>query len=131
MEKEERIKYWTDLSNYDIKVAEAMLRTGYYLYVGFMCHQVIEKIFKAYYSKLKDETPPYVHKLTYLAKQGDFMEQMTEDQVSFIVELEPLNIEARYPDYKKRLLRRLTKDYCEYLILNTKELLQWTKERLL
>jgi HEPN domain-containing protein len=34
-------------SDYDIETAKAMLKTGRYLYVGFMCHQVVEKAFKA------------------------------------------------------------------------------------
>ena len=49
---EEKIKYWTDLSDYDLETAEALFLTKRYLYVGFMCHQTIEKIFKAYISKL-------------------------------------------------------------------------------
>jgi len=51
-----------------METAVVMLNTGRYLYVGFMCHQVIEKIFKALYSKLKEDTPPFSHKLVYLAK---------------------------------------------------------------
>jgi HEPN domain-containing protein len=48
-----KIKYWIDLSDYDLDTAEAMLQSKRYLYVGFMCHQSIEKAFKAYYTKLK------------------------------------------------------------------------------
>ena len=70
---ESKIKYWIDLSDYDLETAIAMLHSKRYLYVGFMCHQSIEKAFKAYYTKLKLETAPYTHSLSYLAKQGDFM----------------------------------------------------------
>ncbi len=42
-----KIKYWIDLSDYDLDTAEAMLQSKRYLYVGFMCHQSIEKSFKA------------------------------------------------------------------------------------
>ena len=52
---EEKIKYWIELSDYDIETADAVLQTKRYLYVGFMCHQTIEKIFKAVYTKLKEE----------------------------------------------------------------------------
>ena len=45
----EKVKYWTELSEYDIKTAEAMLQNKRYLYVGFMAHQAIEKILKAYF----------------------------------------------------------------------------------
>lgn len=40
---EDRVRYWMDMSEYDIETAEAMLETKRYLYVGFMCHQTIEK----------------------------------------------------------------------------------------
>ena len=43
----DKVTYWTDLSDYDFDTAEAMLVSGRYLYVGFMCHQSIEKILKA------------------------------------------------------------------------------------
>ncbi len=43
----DRIQYWVEMSDYDFETAKAMLETKRYLYVGFMCHQVIEKILKA------------------------------------------------------------------------------------
>jgi len=130
MTKEDRIKHWVDLSNYDFETAVAMLQTKRYLYVGFMCHQVIEKIFKAFYSKLKDETPPYTHKLIYLAQHGGFYHLLNEEQITFVLDVEPLNIEARYSEYKDRLLKRLTPNYCETLIEQTKTLQQWITEQL-
>jgi len=50
----EKIRYWTDLSEYDFDTALLMLNGGKYLYVGFMCHQSVEKILKAYYIKEKE-----------------------------------------------------------------------------
>jgi len=130
MTKEEKITYWVELSDYDLETAEAMFETKRYLYVAFMCHQVIEKIFKAYYSKLKEETPPYTHKLVYLARHGGFYDLFNEEQIDFVLEIESFNIETRYPEYKERLIRRLTPSYCERLITRTKKLHQWIKEQL-
>lgn len=39
--------YWIEIAKYDLETAEAMLKSKRYLYVGFMCHQSIEKILKA------------------------------------------------------------------------------------
>ena len=130
MTKEEKIEYWVGLSDYDLETAEAMFETKRYLYVGFMCHQVIEKIFKAYYSKLKEETPPYTHKLIYLARHGGFYDLLNEEQINFLLEIEPFNIEARYPEYKERLMKRLTSSYCERFVKQTKILQQWIKEQI-
>ncbi len=91
---EDKIKYWTELSDYDYDTAEAMLVSKRYLYVGFMCHQAIEKIFKAYYINLKTDIPPYTHSLSYLAKKGEFYDFFEESQKDFIDQIEPLNIEA-------------------------------------
>ena len=130
MTNAEKITYWVELSDYDLETAEGMMQIKKYLYVGFMCHQAIEKIFKAFYSKLREETPPYVHKLIYLSKQGGFFDLLSEEQIDFVLEVEPLNIETRYPEYKERLARRLTLSYCEYLIEQTKRLQQWIKKQL-
>ncbi|UCE08346.1 MAG: HEPN domain-containing protein [bacterium] len=45
MEKE--ISYWIEHAQYDLGTAEAMLISGRYLYVTFMCQQAIEKLLKA------------------------------------------------------------------------------------
>jgi HEPN domain-containing protein len=40
----ERVTYWTEIADYDLETAKAMLASKRYLYVGFMCHQTIEKL---------------------------------------------------------------------------------------
>jgi HEPN domain-containing protein len=127
---ESKIKYWIELSDYDFETAEAMLKTKRYLYVGFMCHQTIEKAFKAYFTKLNPEAAPFTHSLSYLARKGGFYELFTEQQKEFIDQIEPLNIEARYPSHKERLLKSLTDSKCNEIINRTKELQLWIKEKL-
>lgn len=50
-ESNKKVGYWIKLADYDYETAKAMLNTGRYLYVGFMCHQVIEKALKAVISR--------------------------------------------------------------------------------
>ena len=126
----EKIKYWIELSDYDLETAIAMLKSKRYLYVGFMCHQVIEKIFKAYYTYLKNDVAPFTHSLSYIAKKGDFYDNFSEIQKDFIDQIEPLNIEARYPSYKERLLKSLTENKCNEIISSTKDLQEWIKKKL-
>ncbi|MEA4884368.1 MAG: HEPN domain-containing protein [Clostridia bacterium] len=57
------VSYWVDIADYDLETAKAMLVTERYLYVGFMCHQTIEKLLKAYYVRTINDTPPYTHNL--------------------------------------------------------------------
>jgi HEPN domain-containing protein len=131
MTTEEKVTHWTKLSDYDLETAAVMLNTGRYLYVGFMCHQVNEKIFKAAYEHLINDTPPFVHDLMLLVSRAGFLEMLDDKQMSFIEQLSPLNIRARYPDYKQELAKELTKTVCENLIIKTQELQQWTKEKIL
>ena len=127
---DDKVIYWVEMSDYDVETADAMLATGRYLYVGFMCHQTIEKILKAYWTKNLTEIPLKIHSLSRLAEKTGLSEQFTEEQLDFIDRLEPLNIEARYPSYKERLMKSLTKEYCTTLLQDTKNLQQWIKSKL-
>ena len=66
-----KISYWMDLAKYDMDTAEAMFATKRWLYVGFMCHQVIEKSLKAYWCKTMPDDPPYIHNLVRLINGSD------------------------------------------------------------
>jgi HEPN domain-containing protein len=126
----EKVKYWVDLSDYDFETAEAMLKSGRLLYVGFMCHQTIEKILKAYFNSKFDEPPPYLHNLTLLSVKSGINELLQDELKEIINLLEPLNIEARYPTHKQQLLNSLTNSKCKEILLKTKELQKWVKEKL-
>lgn len=124
------VSYWVDIANYDLETAKAMLMTGRYLYVGFMCHQTIEKILKAYYVRKLNDIPPYTHNLSRLANLSSIYEELNESQKDFLDILEPLNIEARYPTYKDMILKSLTKEKCELLISKTEGLSKWIESQL-
>jgi len=68
-------EYWIDLAQYDLETAKAMNESKRYLYVGFMCHQVVEKSLKAYYSHRPKDAPPYTHNLSMLAERASFADQ--------------------------------------------------------
>ena len=126
----DKVKYWVDLSDYDLETAFAMLKSKRYLYVGFMCHQTIEKILKAYFTVITDETVPFTHSLSYLAKKGGFYDEFSEEQKDFIDQIEPLNIETRYPTHKERLLKSLSESKCQKILNSTKQFQEWIKSKL-
>ena len=128
----DNVKYWLELSEYDIKTAEAMLMSKRYLYVGFMAHQAIEKILKAYFVKNSNNTtPPHSHRLSLLAKKASLYSLFSESQKNFIDILEPMNIESRYPSNKDRLLKSLTEEWCTQILQETEELHLWIRQKLL
>ena len=126
----EGICYWIELSDYDLETAKVMLESSRYLYVGFMCHQAIEKIFKALYLKQTGKNPPHTHNLSYLAKKAGIIDAFSESQADCLDILEPLNIEARYPSQKERLFKSLNHDRCCEILNNTMELQAWAKTKL-
>lgn len=128
--QQDKVKYWVELADYDFDTALAMLETKRFLYVGFMCHQVIEKMLKAYWSNVLEEPALKIHSLSRLAEKSGLDKEMSEEQTDFIDALEPLNIEARYPSYKERLMKTLTEERCKELVKQTDELRLWIKSRL-
>jgi HEPN domain-containing protein len=126
----EESSYWIEIADYDLETAKAMLVSKRYLYVGFMCHQVIEKTIKAYYSSTKEDVPPYSHNLKSLAERCELLPLFSDEQLDFIEELLPMNIEARYPTHKERMFKLLTSQKCKEIIKQTETLCQWIKQQL-
>jgi HEPN domain-containing protein len=130
MTNEERVKYWIELSDRDLDTADYLLKGGRNLYAGFMCHQAVEKILKGYFTKIKEDTPPFIHNLTNLVEKTGLYNLMNEEQKTFIGSLNPLNIEARCPEYKGKIVQSLTNEIMQNILTNTKEFLQWTKQKI-
>lgn len=107
------VKYWTELSDYDLDTADAMFRTGRWLYVGYMCHQA-----------------PYSHNLINLAQSCGLGQLLDNDKKAFVSEMMPLNIEARYPSYKQAIGESLSAEKCQEILIKTREVQQWVKEML-
>jgi len=124
------IEYWLDLATYDLETAKAMKDTERYLYVGFMCHQVIEKALKAYYASRSEDAPPYTHNLRVLAQKSGLYSALSEEQKNYLEFLEPLNIDSRYPAHKDKLLAMLSGEKCTEIIQETESQLKWVTMRL-
>ena len=126
----DKINYWIELADYDLKTAKVMYKSKRDLYLGFMCNQVIEKILKAYYVKTHEDIPPFTHKLIKLAESCDLYEEFSEEQKDFIDFVSPLNVEARYPTRKDELFNSLSKERCKKLLKETEEMLLWVRKKL-
>ena len=126
----EQATYWIEIADYDLETAKAMLTSKRYLYVGFMCHQAIEKSIKAYYSSTKEDIPPYSHNLKSLAEKCELLPLFSDEQLDFIEELLPMNIEARYPTHKEKMFKLLSQQKCVEIIKQTESLCQWIKQQL-
>ena len=130
MTKEEKIEYWIQLSDEDLDVAKDLFVSKHWLYTGFMCHQAVEKILKAYWCSTHEEAPQYTHNIIKIASDCGLSSQMSKEQNKFIMDLMPLNIEARYPDYKNMIYKQLNVDKCQEIIANANALVAWIKEKI-
>ena len=130
MTKEEKVRYWLDIADYDLDTAEAMHQTGRWLYVAFMCHQVIEKMVKAYWCVCRDDDPPYLHDHGRIAKGCGLYTKMSEEQKDFLEVIKNMNIEARYQDSKDTVARTLNRETTCMILETTKQLRTWILEML-
>ena len=130
MNTAEKVEYWLGIADYDLDTAEAMYSTGRWLYVAFMCHQVIEKTLKAYWCATQEDEPPYIHNHKRLADGCGLYSKMSIEQKDFLNTVTTYNIEARYPESKDALARKLDRETCRFIIDNTKTLQTWIKEQL-
>jgi HEPN domain-containing protein len=127
MHKEKAINYWFNMADYDLKTAQVMLDGGRYIYVGFMCHQVIEKALKGLYVKQHNMIPPYTHNLLTLCTDLNLV--LTEEYQDFFIKLNPLNIEARYPEMKEKLGKAINKKKASVLLEKTRSAYKWLKSK--
>jgi len=111
------------LADYDFETAKVMLETKRLLYVGFMCHQTIEKALKAAVLQATGAPPPKIHNLIRLSELSGLRENLSEKQRVFLRYLNPMNVETRYTENKDRIFRSLTARTCSEMLAQTEELL--------
>jgi HEPN domain-containing protein len=121
--------YWVDLSEYDLRVAESLFEKGHFLYMGFMCHQSVEKMLKAIYVLKSNSVPPYIHKLDKLIELTGLRDDISEEQYDLIDELIPLNIQARYPAYKEAINKLIDETKAKEIFVKTGALILWLKDQ--
>lgn len=132
MDSKEKYDYWEDIAQYDLDTAEAMLLSGRYLYVVFMCQQAIEKLIKGLYVLHKGEEPPKIHNIWNIFDRVFDIDKFEEDEktiveeyFSFFDELLAYYISERYPSYKEKLSQSITKDKAKEVLLKTREVFIW------
>lgn len=122
------IQEWVEISEYDLDTAGAMLETGRYLYVAFMCQQAMEKILKAFYVYRKNELPPRTHNLLYII---DVLRiDIGGVDLTFLSQLNQFYIESRYPDERIELAKVMDKNKAHHILEKTREVWQCLRQRL-
>ena len=130
MANKDRAEKWLAIVAEDMSVAELLFNNGHWLYTGFMCHQAIEKTFKAYWCVCRDDDPPFIHIHERIAMGCGLYTKMSEEQKDFLEDIKELNIEARYQEVKDAVARTLNRETTAEILDKTKQMHAWILERI-
>lgn len=127
MNIKDKVYYWLDIADYDLKTAISMHKSGRYLYTIFTCQQSIEKLLKALILKKSGKEAPKSHNLVFL--QSISGEVFPQYQIKIISELTAFYIEGRYPTYKQKLSKLIDKKKSQVILSKTKELFKCIRSK--
>ncbi|MDR2166478.1 MAG: HEPN domain-containing protein [Clostridiales bacterium] len=124
-----KVDYWLELCDEDLITAKGLFDLKRFLHMGFFCHLIAEKALKAAIAH-EGGFPPKIHDLKKLSKLSSVAADLSEEQLDLLEQLNPLNIEARYPKYKMEIAETLSLSKCKEILSKTEAFLCWIKERL-
>ena len=127
MDAQEKFDYWLDIAQYDLTVAESILKSKHWLYVVFMCQQAIEKLMKGLYSYYLPDTPPHLHNIKTIASRVEpsLPATIPTDKMGFFDDLTAYYLNNRYPDYISNLSSQISEAEAEEVMTKTKEVFAW------
>lgn len=129
MTKEEHIKYWIETSEEDWNVVDALYSSNKYLYSLFFSHLLLEKLAKALWVKHnEDNFPPKIHNIVLLLEQAEI--EMSIDQKKFFITMNDFQLEGRYPDYKNKIYKLITKKDTDEILSKVKQEREWLLKKL-
>ena len=113
-------------SQYDLKTAEHMLKTGRYIYVLFMCHLSVEKLLKGLYETILKKIAPKTHNLIYLLNATGI--ELAEQHLETLELLNDLSIVTRYPEDIDAMVKAFKRKKVADYLKKTKEMIKWLKK---
>lgn len=131
MDREDKYSYWLDIAEYDMDSAEAMLHTGRYAYVTFMCQQSLEKLAKGLYNYYIDDNVPKVHNISFIITKVLGILRIDEDEVEskfrLFDKLAAYYLQGRYPSFKEKISQLVNEEQAKKMLNESKEAFAWLK----
>ena len=122
------IAYWVKSSDEDFQTMLDLFHTKNYGWALFVGHLVVEKLLKAYYTKVHGDYPPMFHDLRRIGEKAGIT--FSNEKLMMIEAITQFNIRARYDDYKRNFYKLCTPEYTATWIENIKEIRLWIKTML-
>ncbi len=125
------MNYWIESSDRDYKSMKKNYETKQFTWALFIGHLTLEKLLKAIYAKLNEDSPypPKIHNLNILAERCNI--ELDERKTKILMTCNSFNISARYEDYKNEFYERCTEEYTSEQIKNIEEVRTWLKQMLM
>ena len=128
MEKEEKITFWKISANKDFEMMEFLYKEKRFSYALFFGQLGLEKLLKALYIKLKNESPPFIHDLVKLSSKCVL--DLSKKDSDILEEISGFNINARYDDYKDNFYKIATKEYTNKYIKEIGRIKKWLEKQI-
>jgi HEPN domain-containing protein len=125
MDKKDIINYWDSEAKESLQVAQHLFDKKDYSYALFFGHLAIEKLLKSIYVSRKDVDVPRTHNLARIAKAANLT--IPEDILSDLVRITAFNLEARYPDYKRKFRTKCTIHFTTQELNKIHKVFKWLK----
>jgi HEPN domain-containing protein len=125
MDIEKHIAHWLTGAEEDFEVAGQLIQSKKIRHGLFFLHLTLEKILKAHVCRHTQDIAPRIHNLARLAELTGIVFEV--DQADLLSEMNPCNIEGRYPELWGTL-----PSLCEAqkLLQRTEDLFTWLKNQL-
>jgi len=127
MNAQQKYEHWLDIAQYDLETAKAMLSSGRWLYVVFMCQQAIEKLSKGLYTLYVDDNIPRIHNIKTIFDYFEDKLQVAipKDISDFFNTLSAYYLNNRYPDFIDKLSSQIKEKEATKILSRTEGVFSW------
>jgi len=122
---EKHIEHWRKGSDEDFEVANQLIKSNKIRHGLFFLHLSLEKMLKALVCLNSNDIAPRLHNLVRLSELSGIA--LEEKHIDFLSEMNPFNMEGRYPELWGAIPSRKEADE---LLFQTGKILQWLKNQL-
>ena len=120
------VQFWIESSDADYDTMQAMMDVKKYNWALFVGHLMIEKLLKAYFVRVNNQLPPFIHNLLRLAELCNI--KLSDDQEFFFATVTAFNINTRYDDYKMSFQKKCTPEFTTEWVRKLNSNREWIKK---
>jgi HEPN domain-containing protein len=122
---DKHISYWKSGAEEDFQVADQLIRSGKIRHGLFFLHLTLEKILKAHVCRNSRDIAPRLHNLARLSELSGIA--FKQEDSDFLAEMNPFNIEGRYPEMWGPVPSR---EEADTLLKKSGGIFEWLKNQL-